>query len=209
MPISCARTSTGSSSAGWRGGGGPFSRGGGEPPALVLREADGGVDGEAVDALRGLGGHLLDVHAAGVGGHYKGEADGVVDDDAQVELAIHLELLLHQNAIDQAPLGPGLVGDELHADDLAGGLAGLVGRIGELDAAAPAAAAGVEVGRGGDGGAEVGGDGGGLVGGGGHAAVGDGDAVAGEDFFGLVFVDFHALPHYRSWRDGMMRSLGM
>jgi hypothetical protein len=57
------------------------------------------------------------------------------------------------------------VGDELHADDLVGGLASLVGGVGELDAAALAAAAGVDLGLDGDGGAEVGSDGGGLVGG--------------------------------------------
>ncbi len=38
----------------------------------------------------GLGGDLLDVDAAGVGGHDEGEAGRVIDDDAEVELSLYL-----------------------------------------------------------------------------------------------------------------------
>ena len=43
------------------------------------------------------------------------------------------------------PLGPGLVGDESHAQHVAGDVGGFVGRLRELDAAAFAAAAGVDL----------------------------------------------------------------
>src|SRR6185312_14498044 len=46
----------------------------------------------------------------------------------------------------ELPFGTGLVGDELHAEDLAGELAGLLGRFGELDAAPLAAPAGMDLG---------------------------------------------------------------
>ncbi len=81
--------------------------------------------------------------------------------------------------------------DELHTDDVSGGLTGFVRGIGELDAAALTAAAGVDLGLDGDGDGEVGGDGRGIVGRGGDAAAGDGDAVSGEELLGLVFVDLH------------------
>src|SRR4030043_276060 len=97
MPISWARTSRGSSSAVSRRAAMSLWRDG-ALAARVLLKADGGVDREAVDEFRGLGGNFLDVDATSSGGHDEREADGVVDDDAQVELTVHLELLLHEDA---------------------------------------------------------------------------------------------------------------
>jgi hypothetical protein len=68
-----------------------------------------------------------------------------VDDHAQVQLAVHLQLLLDQYALDELALGAGLVGDELHTEDLVRGRAGLVRRVGELDATALATASGVDL----------------------------------------------------------------
>ena len=43
-------------------------------------------------------------------------AGGAVDDEAEVELPGHLQAFLDEDARDDAPLGPGLVGDQRHAE---------------------------------------------------------------------------------------------
>ena len=65
---------------------------------------------------------------------------------AEVELAPDVEPLLDVEAPHHLPLGAGLVRDELHAEHLVGELARLGGAaLGELDAAAFAATAGVDL----------------------------------------------------------------
>ena len=118
---------------------------------------------------------------------------------AQIQLAGDLQAFLDEHASDDAPLGAGLVRDQGHAENLLGERFGLVGRLGELDAAALAAPAGVnlrlddddarsqavgDVSRLGD----VEGD----------FPAGHGHAVAGEDGFGLIFVNFHRGSRKRS-----------
>ena len=68
-----------------------------------------------------------------------------VDHDAQVQLALDLQPLLDEHAADLLAFRAGLVRDQRHADHLLGELLGLVGRLGQLDAAALAAAAGVNL----------------------------------------------------------------
>ena len=70
---------------------------------------------------------------------------GAIEDDAQVELALDLQALLDEHALHLLARRPGLVGDEVHAEDLLGGRARLVGPLHDLDAAALAAAAGVNL----------------------------------------------------------------
>ena len=83
------------------------------------------------------------------------------------------------------------MGDESHADDLAGGLLGLVGRMGKLYAAAFAAASGVDLRLDDDRAAEFFGDLARLGGRLGDSAVRDGNAEFLEDFLRLIFMDFH------------------
>ena len=64
----------------------------------------------------------------------------VVDDHAEVELALDRDLLLDEHGAHRQALRPGLVRHQLHPDDLRGRLARLVRRVRELDAAALAAA---------------------------------------------------------------------
>ena len=163
----------------------------GELAAQVGLEAGEGIDEGLVDLLRRGGGHLLDVDAAGLAGHDHRAAAAAVDHDAQIELALGLDLLLDQHPLDDAPLGAGLVGDQAHADDLAGGVLGLGGRVGQLDAAALAAAAGVDLGLDHHRHAQLLGDLAGLLGRGGDAPLGDGHAELGHDLLGLVLVDLH------------------
>ena len=104
------------------------------------------IDVHRDDLLGRLGGDLLDLDAA-LGRRHEGDAPAVaVDDGAEVELARDVETLLDVEAAHLLPLGARLVGDELHAEDLLGELPRLGGAaLGDLDAAAFAAAAGVDL----------------------------------------------------------------
>jgi hypothetical protein len=90
-------------------------------------------------------GDLLDLDAA-LGRGHEGDARGVaVDHHAEIELARDLAAVLDIDPAHLAPARPGLVGDQRHAEHLGGELADLLDRARELDAAALAAAAGVDL----------------------------------------------------------------
>jgi hypothetical protein len=108
-------------------------------------DAGGRIDRHLDDLFRMLGGDLLDLHAAFGGGHDGDARGGAVDQHAEIELAPDVAAALHIDALHQLAPGAGLVGDEVHADHAAGILAHLVQRLGDLDAAALAAAAGVDL----------------------------------------------------------------
>ena len=58
-----------------------------------------------------------------------GRSVDAVDDETQVELARDLEPLLDEHAADDPALGPGLVGDERHAEHRLRGVARGVGPL--------------------------------------------------------------------------------
>ena len=68
------------------------------------------------------GGDLFDLHPTELGRHHHREAGGPVQHDAEVELALDRQSLLHQHLANDLPLGPGLLGHQLHAQDLTGRL---------------------------------------------------------------------------------------
>ena len=70
---------------------------------------------------------------------------GAVDDHADVEFLADVGALLHQQAPHEPAFGPGLMGHQRHAEDLRGELVDLLERLRHLDAAALAAAAGVNL----------------------------------------------------------------
>ena len=70
---------------------------------------------------------------------------GAIEHDAEVQLAIDRRSLLDEQPLHLLALRAGLVRDELHAEDLLGVLLGLGDVLGDLDAAAFAAAAGVDL----------------------------------------------------------------
>ena len=116
-----------------------------------------------------------------------------IDQDAEIELALDLEPFLDQHAADLLAFGAGLVGDQRHPDHLLRELLDLVERPGDLDAAALAAAAGVNL-RLDDAtcvAAEPAGDLGGFGRRERHLAARHGDAEAREHGLGLILVDFH------------------
>ena len=117
----------------------------GQLPGLERLQAHGGIDVRLPDEVGRLVGHLLDLDAALGAGHHHRAAGRAVDDDAQVELPGHLQALLDEDALDDAAVGAGLVGDQRHAEHVLGVALGLLGRPGDLDAAALAASARVNL----------------------------------------------------------------
>ena len=98
------------------------------------------------DQLRAVRRHLLDLDTAGRTGHQHGALRGPIQDEAQVQLAVDLEPLFHQQPGDRPPLRAGLIGHELHAQHLAGNPLGLGRSPGKLDAASLPATTGMNLG---------------------------------------------------------------
>ena len=70
---------------------------------------------------------------------------GAVEHDAEIQFARDRQRLFDQQALHFLALGTGLVRDQLHAEHLGGELAGFFGRLGDLHAAAFAAASSVNL----------------------------------------------------------------
>src|SRR5207244_3760323 len=68
-----------------------------------------------------------------------------VEHDAEVELLVDGEALFDEERAHLAPLGAGLVRDKVHPEYLRGQLLRLVGALRDLDAAALAAPAGMDL----------------------------------------------------------------
>ena len=155
-------------------------------------DADARLDVDAHDLLRRLLGDLFDVHAAGGAGHDHRLAGRAIEHDAQIQLARHLQPLFDQHAADDAAFGAGLVRDEGHADHVSRELDGLVRALRQLDAAALAAAARMNLRLDDDHrAAEALGDLAGFGGVGRDFAARHGHAVARQNRFCLILVDFH------------------
>ena len=121
-----------------------------------------------------------------------GRAGRAIENDAEIQLALHLQPFFNQHAADDASFGTGLVGDERHANHRARQLFRVLRRPRELDTTALATAARVDLRLHDDhAGAEALGDVDGIGGRERHLAAGHGHAVARKDRFRLVLVDFH------------------
>ena len=108
-------------------------------------QALAGIDEDLVNLLRRLGGDFLDVHAAFRARHQHHALRRAIDDHADVELLLDVGAFLDQQTPHLLPLRAGLVGDELHAEDLIRQLAHFGNRLAEFDAATLAAAAGMDL----------------------------------------------------------------
>ena len=133
-----------------------------------------------------------------------------VEGHAEVELARDPAALLDVDLADLLPLGAGLRGLEHHAEHRLGVGARLVGRAGELHAAALPAAAGVDLGlHGADAAAELAGGALGLERRDREVAARHGDAELPEDLLRLVLVDLHRAPRsFRASRGGIAPPAG-
>ena len=104
-------------------------------------EADGRIDAHHLDLLGRLGGDLLDVHAAFGRGHERDPRGFAIDHHAEIEFARDVAAVFDEQASHLPAFRAGLVGHQRHAEHIVGELAHLLDRFGELDAAAFAAAA--------------------------------------------------------------------
>ncbi|CCH78022.1 Predicted hydrolase or acyltransferase (modular protein) [Nostocoides japonicum T1-X7] len=163
---------------------------GGVDDLLGLRGVDAGV-GVDVDAGQRLGpldGELLDLHAALLAAHREVGAVGAVEEEGEVVLLGDRGALGDHHPVDRVAL-------DVHAEDLAGELLGLLGALGDLHAAGLAAATCLDLGL--DDGDPAAlrtdrlGSGPGLGGCLGDGSGEHGDPVLLEDVSGLVLVEIH------------------
>ena len=162
-----------------------------QPPRLEPRQTEAGIDGLAEDELRRIRGHLLYLHAARRARHDHGPLLRPVDQQAQVQLALDVQPLLHQHARNAAPLGTGLRRDEVAPDQRFRHPRGFFGAGHHLHAAALAPPAGVDLRLDHDAAAEPLRDLAGLDRGECDLPARHGQPVAGEQRLRLVFVDLH------------------
>ena len=164
----------------------------GQIPPLEGLGAGEGVDGGFEYLVRGLRGHLLDIHPALGGGHEHDAAAGPVYHRPQIQLLGDVHTGLHQNPAHRLAFGIGLIGRQPLAEPLLGELPHLFKAFHQFDPAGLAPPAGVNLSlhhptvaaylfgrlhrlfRVGNG-----------------VAGGHRQAVFGEQLFGLIFVKIH------------------
>jgi hypothetical protein len=162
-------------------------------PGLVGLEAHRGAHVLLQDGVRVFGRHLLDVHPALGRGHDHGEALGPVDEGGEVHLLRPLEVhaLLDEEPPHDSALRARLVGAQRHPQHRLGDALAFVEALRDLDAAALAAAAGVDLGLHHHREPETLGHLPRLLDGVGHLAFRHRDPVLGENRLALVLVDLH------------------
>ena len=111
-----------------------------------------------------------------------------VDGQGKVYFARDVGQFLHQYAVHGYAGGAGLVGNQAGTQQAGGKIPPRRRRVNHPDAAGQTAPAGVRLGLDDGAPAEIGDSGGGIGGRRRYPAFGHGDAVAGENRFGLVFV---------------------
>ena len=164
----------------------------GELAGGVVLHAFDRIDEDADDLFRRVVGDLLDVHAAFARSHHRHLLGGAIGQHGDVVLLLDVGAFLDQEPAHLLALRPGLVSDELHAEDLAGELRDLGLRARQLDASALAAAAGVDLRLDDpDRAAQLLRRLGGLAHAEGRIAARHRDAEAGKDLLALVFVNLH------------------
>ena len=117
----------------------------GEFQPLRVRQPGQRVDEDLEQLLRRLVRHFLDIHAAFTAGHHRDGLRRPVGHGGDVVLLLDVGTLLDQQTAHLLALGAGLVRLQLHAEDFAGQLLHLIKRTRQLDAAALAASAGMDL----------------------------------------------------------------
>ena len=117
----------------------------GDVEADIGRIADGRIDLEGLDLLRRLVRHLFDVHAAFGGGDEGDAAGAAVDQRGEIKLAVDGRAVLDIEALHDAAMRAGLVRDQRHAEHALGFFLDILDGFDDLDAAAFAAAAGMDL----------------------------------------------------------------
>ena len=89
----------------------------GQIARLPWLQTERGLDGFLIDCIGVLGCDFLNLHTASLRRHEGQLRCRTVKHDAEVELAINGGSCLDQQALHLLALGPGLVRDQLHAED--------------------------------------------------------------------------------------------
>ncbi len=112
---------------------------------LESGQANRWIHGFKEDLFRRFGRDFFDVHPAFGRGHQGDPVGGAVNQERDVELVGDIAATLNQDTLDDFAFRTGLVGDQRHAEHVAGELFDFIGGLGDLDAAALAAAAGMNL----------------------------------------------------------------
>ena len=151
---------------------------------LGLVDALARVDRDAGQRLGPLDGELLDLHAALLRGHGQEGAVGPVEQVGEVVLLGDVAGLGHHHLVGDVPL-------DVQPEDVLGARLGVLGVVGELDAAGLAAAAHLHLRLDDDGRGDLARDRLRLLGRLGDAAGEHGHAVRGQQVTGLVLEEIH------------------
>ncbi len=159
---------------------------------MEVANARGRIDSQRGDLLGRFGGHRLDIDAALGRGDERDAPGPAIDQEREVKLARDGRVLDHIDMPHQPAFRPGLGRDERHAQNAVGFGMKLFERLHELDAAAFAAAAGMNLSLHDEGlAAEIAGVRSSLFGARRHLAVGYRRPVLLQQRLGLIFVDIH------------------
>ena len=162
----------------------------GELARLEALHADGGLDRDPDQRLGLVVRDLLDLHAAGRGGHDHDPLGLAVEHEAQIELAPPLHRRLDIDPRHQLAARPGLLGHQRLAEQLLGRGLDLAVVPAQLDAAGLAAPAGMDLRLDHPGlAADLARPVGRLLGAVGEPAARDGHAEPGEQLLRLIFVN--------------------
>ena len=112
---------------------------------LPCAETDRRIDRLLVNRLRILRRDLFNLHAAGLRSHKHQLARGAIEHDAEIQFAINVRGLFDQQPLHLLALWPGLMGHQLHAENVLGMQLGIFARLRHFHAAALAAASGVNL----------------------------------------------------------------
>ena len=118
----------------------------GDLECLGLAQTGQGVDQLGDDFLGCAVCHFFDVHAAFAGSDHSHFLAGAVGHEGHVVFFFDVGAVFDVEATHLLAFGAGLVGLELHAQDLGGQFLDLLDRLGDLDATALATATGVNLG---------------------------------------------------------------
>ncbi len=108
-------------------------------------EAGHGIDLHFQNRVWIFGRDFLDLHAAGSRRHEHRLRRHAIDYDSQIKFALNRQRLFNQQALNDLAFSPGLVRDQPHAQNLVGPHPGFVQVLRDLNAAALAASAGVDL----------------------------------------------------------------
>ena len=170
-----------------------------QAPCLVGSQPQSWMNRLLEDQFRRLSRNGFDLDAALPTGHHDRPTRRTVEHEAEIELVDDVEPLLDERARDAPPGRPGLMCDQLHADDLGGQPLGFIGVGCQLDAAALASTARVNLRLDDDRATAQASRGiASLFRGERHFAFRHWHSTVSENRFGLVLVNLHGCP---SWRD--------